>query len=134
MNRKYNFFITYKVKLSLLINPLFLSFLSSDTVLTCLIFFSIFLNIFREHMSSFSLYHHPFCALNKILPSDHFSMFLIQHYYHQRHVSWLPTYSEDYNIQHDQSAPTCWKSFVKSVIDDESNQPLNYTVIPIPGQ
>ena len=95
-------------------------------------------NSLREHMSSFSIYSSGShcCGMNKILPADHFSSFLIQHYYQQRHVSWTPTYSTDYELHQNAREINCWNGIKAATLKDSSNSPpfLNYSVIAIPGQ
>ena len=92
----------------------------------------------REHMSSFSLYNigSHCCGMNKILPADHFSSFLIQHYYQQRHVSWIPTYSTDYELHQNAREINCWNGIKAATLKAASNSPpfTNYSVISIPGQ
>ena len=74
--------------------------------------------------------------MNKILPGEHFSSFLIQHYYQQRHVSWNPTYSADYELHQNAKEISCWNDIKTENLKEISNSPPyhNYTVLSIPGQ
>ena len=75
----------------------------------------------REFMSSFSVWDH--CRFKKIIPAQRLLQYMIQvfdsykiiegmmltllflctisfqHYYHQKHVSWYPTYVADENLR-----------------------------------
>ena len=46
-------------------------------------------------MSSFGIYDHKphHCSMSKLIPGDKLTVFMIQHYYQQRHVSWVPVFA-----------------------------------------
>lgn len=89
----------------------------------------------REHMSSFSLFFPAprYCEMRKLLPAATFSSFFIQHYYKQRHVSWLPTYDLVFKFYTQlDPPPDCWLELENSSVaelNDSSN--ITYPIHPI---
>jgi hypothetical protein len=89
----------------------------------------------REFMSSFSIFgnpNHGACGMQKIIPGERFSTFLVHHYYQQRHVSWTPTFTTDDDIhagyhKKEQEVPFCWRPIVNASITEQSLPPTNYT-------
>ena len=59
---------------------------------------------------------------NKVLPGERFTTFTIQHYYHQKHISWTPVFFADENIKagyhysasprQKREFPPCWERVV----------------------
>lgn len=87
-------------------------------------------------MSSFSVFDHKkyHCGLNKLLPPERLETFAVQHYYHQRHVSWKSLFQADENIRAGYDAystpryavqiPDCWKGIVdKYAAEQQTHDP-----------
>lgn len=69
-------------------------------------------------MSSFSIFDKKkwHCALNKLIPGERLTTFTVNHYYQQRHVSWIPVFFADedtraglhYSSKAPVDIPPCW--------------------------
>lgn len=71
-------------------------------------------------MSSFSIYEHKphYCAMNKLIPGERFMTFNIQHYWAQKHVSWVGTWNVQETILEGKNNDlACWKKIKSKNIE-----------------
>lgn len=84
-------------------------------------------------MSSFSLFANfpGCCSMTKLLP-EHFSSFLIQHYYQQRHVSWNSVFLVEENLRLSDNLPDCWMPLHDAYIAENATESA-LQILPVPG-
>lgn len=87
-------------------------------------------------MSSFSLFYTKkyHCSLNKIIPGNRFTTFVVHHFYQQRHVSWYPVFFSDENLRAGYhyyaqpkvklDMPPCWKDIQASALAEQYGDKL----------